>query len=82
MEVPAGEMKDRATGRLVESIERTDPESAFVWAVSVGDDDRREELISRVARRWGKQDEAAAMEAVLATDLSDEQKAKILKRFE
>jgi hypothetical protein len=82
VDVPAGEMKDRATMQLVQSIERTDPESAFVWAASVGNPDQRVELITRVAGQWGKQDEAAAIEAVLTTDLSDEQKAQILKGFE
>jgi hypothetical protein len=81
-DLPAGDLRDAATTHLVSAIRDHDPEGAFAWAASVGDGNQRASLIADVARRWAELDEAAAVEAVLASDLNDEQKANVLGGFE
>jgi hypothetical protein len=80
--LPAGKGRDAAVGRLVGAICQGDPERAFAWASSVGDADRREELMRSAVDIWGNADKAAARTAVQQSPaLTEEARRKLLDRI-
>ncbi len=50
--LPAGEGRDMAADRLVTAIVRDDPESAWAWALTIGDQRLRREAAGRAIDAW------------------------------
>ena len=63
---------------------RDEPELAFAWAVSIGDDERRAACLRVVARRWEESDPGAAGAAIetAGAALSDREREALLLRIE
>ncbi|WP_309382754.1 hypothetical protein [Cerasicoccus frondis] len=74
-ELPTGDSRDRAVVNLVQEVRRSDPASAFDWATGIDDNEKRQQQTSRVIRDWP--DPYAAEEAILASDLSEEEIKKL-----
>lgn len=63
--LPAGEGRDAAAQELVGVIARDDPESAWQWALSIGDRVRRKQAASQVLSAWKAHGNAEAARTVL-----------------
>lgn len=71
---PRGDSRDRMASMLSESAGKKDPEAAFLWAVSIDNDDIRKAATIRAFSRWKESDPQAAQAALEGADLSPEEK--------
>ncbi|MGK0189407.1 MAG: hypothetical protein ACI9R3_005224 [Verrucomicrobiales bacterium] len=63
VQLPEGGSRDAAAERVVDQINRSDPETAFAWATSIGDEGHRTDLMHRVLEGWNATDPGAARAA-------------------
>lgn len=76
---PEGELRDTAAATYVFSNGATDPAGSMKLAETIGDEGTRSRTIGMTARRWMRDDEAAAKAYVeSSTLLDDEAKERIL----
>ncbi|MFN0127514.1 MAG: hypothetical protein ACKV19_12600 [Verrucomicrobiales bacterium] len=81
--LPAGEGRDLAADKLVTTIARDDPDSAWVWATSIGDAAKRREAASRVLQAWkgyGRIDQARA--ALAAAGFTPDDTRELAKKLD
>ncbi|MGJ8723833.1 MAG: hypothetical protein ACSHYB_04685 [Roseibacillus sp.] len=76
-----GGERDSAIKNLAKDLARWDPESAFLWADSAADEKARESIIRSTINTWKQSNPEAAREAVLGANITEEQRASILKGF-
>ncbi|MGY8689750.1 MAG: hypothetical protein ACKVHP_18700, partial [Verrucomicrobiales bacterium] len=57
---------------LVRAVQEDDPEAAFVWALTVSEDNQKQSLLSNVVRQWKQSDPDAAAAAVQSANLPEE----------
>jgi hypothetical protein len=82
-EVPAGKGRDLAAGNLVNTIARDDPESAWVWATSIGDNARRREAAAAALAGWkANGNREAAQSALDAGGFSEEDYRELARKLE
>ncbi|HBR95394.1 MAG TPA: hypothetical protein DEA90_14630 [Opitutae bacterium] len=77
-----GPARDQSVETLVNNISQTDPEAGFIWAVTVGDDNKRKNTLNRSVQEWIKTDIEMAYEAVLDAEIEASEKEPLLKMFE
>ncbi|MEM1223616.1 MAG: hypothetical protein AAGH40_12740 [Verrucomicrobiota bacterium] len=77
-----GEPRDRSVQALVDNIYRKDPESAFIWAETVGGKKMRKNTLERSVREWVKIDPDAAYEAVKDSKIEAAEKEPLFKMIE
>jgi hypothetical protein len=80
--LPAGETRDAAAGTLVEHVARSDPESAFAWAVSIDEEGHRTHLMHHSLERWNEVDPAAARAAFDTASLNADQRRHLGELFD
>lgn len=68
--LPRGAVRDTATGSLCERIQRSEPDSAWQWALSIGDPALRANTLGGVYAQWVKKGASAAAAALRAAPLS------------
>lgn len=76
-EMPSGESRDTAVESMVNEIRKSDPAAAFDWATGIENDEKRYNSARRIIRDWD--DPAAAEDALLSSDLSDEEVERLMK---
>jgi len=75
-----GSFKEALTGALIRSEAAKDPEGAFAWALTIGEDKERLNQAKYVYARWRKTDPQSAVEAIEHSDLPTAEKAEILSQ--
>lgn len=81
--LPAGEGRDLAAGQLVTAIAQDDPDSAWIWATSITDPDRRREAAAAALQSWkarGAKDAARA--ALGSADFTDDEVRGLSKKLD
>lgn len=75
---PASPALDRPIERYTYEVMRQNPADTMPWAESISDGKRRWEAISRVAEVWRRRDPAGLERYVSASNLTEEQRQKLL----
>ncbi len=75
--LPAGRTRDGASERVVHMTTHTDPGTAFDWAQSISEDNRRFGLIHHTLSQWRNVDQPAAQQALSTADIP----AEVRQRF-
>jgi len=70
--MPASAAKDSAVEGFATELAKNDPESALVWAQTIGDESLRNEALTDVAQSWYRQDQAAVEAWLPTSGLSQE----------
>ena len=66
---------------MTDQVLDADPQGAFAWAATISDTESRDLEVSNLARRWLREDPAAARKWIAGSGLlTAEQKAELLKR--
>jgi hypothetical protein len=73
---PDGASRDLMVVGLTQEVSDKDPEGAWLWGGTIGDDQLGREVRARVFEIWAKRDEAAAREALESSEIGrDEREA-------
>ena len=80
-QLPIGKPRDGATESFVDHVERIDPESAFEWAQTISDDERRFQSLNGVFNNWHQQNPVAAKEAINSASVTKSQREHFLSKF-
>ena len=70
--MPSSAAKDSAVEGFATELAKTDPESAVVWAQTIGNESLRAEALTDVAQNWFRQDQAAVEAWLPTSGLSEE----------
>ena len=81
-ELPSGNPRDQATKSLVRNVSNVDPASAIEWAETIDDGRLRFESIRNTISQWKNSDPEMAREAAQAANITDDQRAQLLRNFE
>lgn len=83
-EQPPGETRDTAAHHLARVLRTEEPESAWAWAMDIGDPATRVEAQAAVLRQWRDSSESAARAAVeaLGQNLPADQRQKLVDTLE
>jgi hypothetical protein len=77
-----GPERDQSVETLVNTISKTDPEAGFIWAVTVGDADKRTSTLRRSIQEWVTADVDAAYRAIAEAKIDAAEKEPLLKLVE
>jgi hypothetical protein len=78
-QLPAGSTRDAAASEFAVRVVEADPESASIWAASIGDPNRRENALRATHQKWKAIDKAAAVQWLRSTSaLSEDAKQRLL----
>ncbi len=77
--MPASPALDEATSSLSRKLVGVDPEAAMSWAGSITDEKKRQRALYNSARQWIRNDPANGKAWVQRSNLTQEDKAKLLK---
>ena len=80
--LPSGKPRDKAVYHLMERVKHIDPHTAYEWANSTHGSVDRFNAVYRTIDVWKNSDPDAARKAALAANITDAQRARILKWFE
>ena len=78
--IPNRETRDAAVRQLVRSIQREDPEAAFLWAETVSNPSIRLDLLEYSLRQWSKRDPDAAEDSIWEISLTQDERNRLLAR--
>jgi hypothetical protein len=78
--LPPSKARDLAAAGLVEAVAPFDPAGAFVWAAEIGDAGKRAAALDQSFEAWSWSDPNAAVAALENSQLSDAEKARLLKQ--
>ena len=74
-----GKGRDAGADQLARVVAANDPPGAWAWALAIGDSDMRTIRATNVAETWATTDQAAAVQAVVESNLPEETKAAVLE---
>jgi RNA polymerase sigma factor (sigma-70 family) len=75
--MPRGDVRDAATGALCERIRGSDSDSAWQWALSIGDPALRVSTLGGVYHHWAKKGAPAAAAALRAAPLTSAERSSV-----
>ena len=70
--MPVSAAKDSAVEGFATELAKEDPESAIVWAQTIGDESLRSDAVTEVAQNWYRQDQAAVKAWLPTSGLSQD----------
>lgn len=73
----SGESRDAGARAIAKEAVRQDPQAAIAWANSIKDEAQRTDTLVDVARRYMREDQAAATQWLATSGLSPEAQAKV-----
>lgn len=76
-QMPRGNARDKAVMNVVELVGGSDPAAAFAWSVTLDNPDNRLRYAEIVFRDWHQEDPERARQALEASGLSSEEKARV-----
>ncbi len=74
-----GNERDKVVETLVRRVQEQDPEAAFQWAESIGNEQKRDQSVRQAANQWKDSDPNAARSAVNGANISDKMRQQILE---
>ncbi len=77
-----GRLRDTAAESLVNVIREQDPDSAFIWGVSLGDATARRLSLLKTIRKWAEKDSDAALQAIKDARMDAEEKKPLFELIE
>ena len=72
--LPQGDLRDVAAERLVDHVAPRDPDSAYRWALSVGNPDHQTEMLHHVFEQWQDIDPQTAQHTLENAPITHEQR--------
>ena len=76
--MPSSAAKDSAVEGFATELAKNDPESAVVWAQTIGNESLRAEALTDVAQNWFRQDQAAVEAWLPTSGLSEEAQTTVI----
>jgi hypothetical protein len=74
--------RDQSVEILVNKISKNDPEAGFIWAATVGDENRRKNTLRTSVQEWIKVDPQAAFDAITDAKIDAAEKEPLFKMLE
>ncbi len=80
--IPEGDARNAAVQPFVSQVRQSDPATAFSWAATIGNETQRVNELRETLTSWRKTDQAAARAALQGIDLSEQDRASLMKEVE